>query len=67
MQCDFKAVRDKFTEERSKEMHQSSSVFKAYIEEFKNHQRKQTDNLARVETCNYIYLQRLTKSLYDAY
>ena len=48
-------------------MHQSSSVFKAYIEEFNNHKRKQTDNLARVDTCNYIYQQRLTKSLYDAF
>ena len=63
----FKIVREKFTTERAKETQARNEIFSAYNQEFRKESRTDNENMAKVETCNFIYMQRLNKSLFDAF
>ena len=39
----------------------------AYNQEFRKESRTDSENLGKVETCDFIYQQRLIKSLFDAF
>ena len=67
MQDDLALVKERFTEERKKETQARNEIFAAYIQEYRKESRTDTENMDKVETCNFIYQQRLTKSLFDAF
>ena len=55
LQDNFRLVREKFTDERNKETQARNEIFAAYILEFRKESRTDNENLAKVETCNFIY------------
>ena len=67
LKSNFEQTKEIFTTRRSKELNEHNQTFRAYAERLIRDLRTDYENQTRVDTCNFIYEQRLLKSLFDAF